>query len=116
MAKAFKLFLTLVRVALQASADPSGNYRLRPIRSVIVVLPLTVLFLATCAIGAAQEGEQGSRQPLASPPPQATPQREAEGPSYTFKTVSSIVVVGLVVRDKEDNPVRDLTISDIHVS
>lgn len=116
MDQAFKLFLTLVRVALQISADPSGNYRRRPIRSVIVVLPLTVLFLATCVIGAAQEGEQGSRQPLASPPPPATPQREAEGPSYTFKTVSSIVVVGLVVRDKEDNPVRDLTISDIHVS
>ena len=53
---------------------------------------------------------------VASPPQQSAERADAEAPSFTFKVITSVVVVDVVARDKEDNPVRDLTASELQVS
>src|SRR5262249_18555405 len=47
---------------------------------------------------------------------QPSKQSETEAPAFTFKAVTSVVIVDLVARDKEDNPVRDLIAGDLHVA
>jgi hypothetical protein len=37
-------------------------------------------------------------------------------PSFTIKVVTRMVIVEVVVRDSEDNPVRDLTANDLQVT
>jgi len=117
MAKAFKLLLSPFAEAMRTFADLSTRYQHRQRQSLIVLArSLTMFFLAGWALCFAQESGQEIRQSVPALPPQPTPQSEAAGPSFTFKTVSSIVVVDLVARDKEDNPVRDLTSSEVRIS
>lgn len=53
----------------------------------------------------------------AVPVPAQQPSKQSEtAPTFTFKAVTSIVVVEVVARDGEDNPVRDLKARDLHVS
>jgi hypothetical protein len=56
-------------------------------------LLLTIVVLESWLPGFAQESGQKILQSAPAIPPQPKPQSEAEGPSYTFKTVSSIIVV-----------------------
>ena len=117
MAKAFKLLLTLVGGAVQTNADLSAKYRHRPRRSVMVLLrSLTMFFLASSVMCLARQDGQDTNQTTRVPPQQPSKQSEIKAPSFTFKAVTSVVIVDLVARDKEDNPVRDLTAGDLHVS
>jgi hypothetical protein len=74
-----------------------------------------LLFFASGFLCFAQP--QQSVQPAAPVPPQeVSKQSTAEAPSFTFKVVTRMVVVEVVARDREDNPVRDLTAEDLTVS
>jgi hypothetical protein len=117
MAKAFNLLLTLVGGVLQTYADPSAKYRHRSTRSVSILLrSLTMFFLASSGLCLAQQGGQDIPKTAPVPPQQPSKQSETDAPSFAFKAVTNIVIVDLVARDKEDNPVRDLAASDLQVS
>jgi len=58
---------------------------------------------------------QDARDALPTPP-QAPRQTDPEAPSFTFKAVTRMVIVEVVARDSEDNPVRNLTAGDLRVS
>ena len=73
-------------------------------------------FLGSGALCFAQQDAQDIHQIALVPPLQPSNQSEAEALSFTFKAVTSIVIVELVARDQEDNPVRDLTSGDLHIS
>jgi hypothetical protein len=74
-----------------------------------------ILFSAVSIFCLAQQGGQDMRQSVPIPQ-ELSNQPVADTPLFTFKAVTSIVVVDLVVRDKEDNPVQDLTSNDLQIS
>ena len=117
MAKAFNLLLTLVGGVLQTYTDPSAKYGHRSTRKVSILLrSLTMFFLASSGLCLAQQGGQDIPKTAPVPPQQPSNRSETDAPSFMVKAVTNIVVVDLVARDKEDNPVRDLAASDLQVS
>jgi len=116
MAKSFNLLLSLVDGSVQTDADLSAKHRHRPGRSVVVLLrSLAIFLLASSVLCPAQQGGQEIPNTVPSPPQQPSKQSDTEAPSFTFRAVTSMVIVDVVARDQEDNPVRDLTASDLHV-
>ncbi len=56
-------------------------------------------------------------QPVALVPPRPDlNQSQTEAPSFTFKVITRMVIVEVIVRDAADNPVRDLTAKELRVS
>ncbi len=74
-----------------------------------------MVLVAGGALGFAQAG-QDSRETVPAPAQPASERLDAEAPSFTFKAVTRMAIVQVVVRDKEDNPIRDLTANDLRVS
>src|SRR5690349_16002123 len=70
---------------------------------------LASVFALTVLIGA-------QAKPEATNPPQASQQSDSEAPAFTFTTVTRMVIVEVVVRDREDNPVRNMTAADLQVT
>jgi hypothetical protein len=89
-------------------------------RSVLAILQ-TLMFVffsagALCvARGVAQDNPQNTKA-VPVPPQAAAPSQVTEAPSFKFTVVTRMVIVEVVVRDSEDNPVRDLTAKDLLVS
>lgn len=79
---------------------------------------LAIIFIASSVLCCAQQsgGGQDLRQTVPAALQQTQESSEAEIPSFTLKAVTSLVIVDIVVRDKEDNPVRDLSTGDLQVS
>jgi hypothetical protein len=76
-----------------------------------------MIFLASGLYCFAQsDNNNNAHQPAPVPPQPLSEQSQNEAPSFTFKVVTRMVIVEVVVRDKEDNPVRDLTANDLQVS
>jgi hypothetical protein len=99
--------------------NDSSSKRSREIES--LALPLLRKFLlVTLTVwlgwGLIHPGKASAQEAAASPaqPPRQDP--EGEAPSFTFKAITRMVIVEVVVRDSEDNPVRDLTAKDLLVS
>lgn len=70
---------------------------------------LGAILFAGSALCCAQA--EGQAAPAA---PQQTP--EAGAPAYTFKAITRMIIVEVVARDSEDNPVRDLRAEDLRVT
>jgi hypothetical protein len=77
---------------------------------------LLVSVLVSSVLCFAQQDGQDIHQTAPVPSLQPSNQSEAEAPSFTFKAVTSVVIVEFVARDQEDNPVRDLTAGDLQIS
>jgi PA14 domain len=73
-----------------------------------VLTAIAIAFLAS-ALPSSAQSKTDNAQPIAVQSP-------TEAPSFTFKVVTRMVIVEVVVRDSEDNPVRDLTAKDLRVS
>jgi hypothetical protein len=83
--------------------------------AVVVSRALTFVFFAARVLCLAQVDTQGAKA-VPVPPQAVAPKPGAEAPSFTFKVVTRMVIVEVVVRDSEDNPVRDLRDQDLQVS
>jgi hypothetical protein len=81
-----------------------------------VLAVLAVAFLASGLSCFAQNDREQAHQPAPIPSQPISEQLQNEAPSFTFKVVTRMVIVEIVVRDREDNPVRDLTTNDLQVS
>jgi PA14 domain len=76
---------------------------------------LVISLTAGAVLGFGYSNARGQEPvPLLTRPVQERP--ESEAPSFTFKAITRMVIVGVVARDAEDNPVRDLTAKDLLVS
>jgi hypothetical protein len=75
-----------------------------------------MIFLASGLYCLAQGDNQNAQEPAPVPPQPISEQSQNEAPSFLFKVTTRMVIVEVVVRDSEDNPVRDLTASDLRVS
>jgi hypothetical protein len=73
-------------------------------------------FLCVVHICFAQNAPEQPQQPAPVPPQPVSRQSQTEAPSFTFKVITRMVIVEVVVRDAADNPVRDLTANDLRVS
>ncbi len=73
------------------------------------------MFLASGLLCFAQSGDQNTHPSGSVPPQPISKHSQADAPSFTFKVVTRMVIVEVVVRDREDNPVRDLTAKDLKV-
>jgi len=58
----------------------------------------------------------GQTKPDMLPLPQTPQQPDSEAPAFTFTAVTRMVIVEVVARDREDNPVRNLTAADLQIS
>lgn len=54
----------------------------------------------------AQDTSENAQQAAPAPPRLIADQAQTEAPSFTFKAITRMVIVEVVVRDREDNPVR----------
>ena len=86
-----------------------------PQSACILLRALAFLFFAPGIFCLAQDDTQGAKT-LPAPPQAVAPPVGAETPSFTFKVITRMVIVEVVVRDREDNPVRDLSDKDLLVS
>ena len=77
---------------------------------------LSIVALASGAAGFAQNDRQNADQAAPVPAQPISDQAPSEAPSFTFKVTTRMVIVEVVVRDSEDNPVRNLTAKDLQVS
>jgi hypothetical protein len=99
--------------------NDSSSKRSREIQPLALPLLRKFLLVALTAWlgwGLIHPGKASAQEAAASPaqPPRQDP--EGEAPSFTFKAITRMVIVEVVVRDAEDNPVRDLTAKDLVVS
>lgn len=100
-----------------ACSDPLHDPFISKRTGFALLRSLATIFLMSGFVCSAQQGgAQDPRQALPAALQQTQQPSDAEAPSFTFKVVASIVTVDVVVRDKEDNPVRDLSIGDLQVS
>ena len=82
--------------------------RLQSVRSLVAFLPFTIGF-----VGAALVITGHAQAPQSAPPAQPTQtQRAATGDSSEVRAI----IVDVVVRDKDGNPVIDLTPADFELS
>jgi hypothetical protein len=80
-----------------------------------IILPLCGLLL--CAVGIAQTTPPPIDPQAVPSRPEAVPeQRPVPIPSFTFKAITRLVVLDVVARDSEDNPVEDLTEKDFQIT
>src|SRR5579863_6163642 len=109
---------TVVTPATISHGHKSHAIRHRPLRRTLSLGPtLAMIFLASGFYCFAQsDNNNNAHQPAPVPPQPLSEQSQNEAPSFTFKVVTRMVIVEVVVRDKEDNPVRDLTANDLQVS
>ena len=102
-----------------ASTDRDGSrrigHRLRQQRAFGFVRTLGFVFLASTLLCFAQNNDENAHPSAPVPPQPIWKQSQAEAPSFTFKVITRMVIVEVVVRDREDNPVRDLTAKDLRV-
>jgi hypothetical protein len=77
---------------------------------------LAIALFGSCLVGVAQEGQASLPGSEPEVPLSAPQQSDRDAPSFTFKAVTRMVILGVVARDSEDNPVRDLTAKDLVVS
>lgn len=76
-----------------------------------------VIFLVTSGICLAQTLVQGARgQNVPDRPGPTLEQPEAPAPAFAFKVVTRLVILEIVARDREDNPVRDLTAGEFRIA
>ena len=71
-------------------------------------------FLAGTGLCPAQDAHNPAQDPAA--PNQSTEPNSAQPPLFTFKATTRMVIVDVIARDSEDNPVLDLTANDLRVS
>lgn len=74
---------------------------------------LAIVFLVGGSLCFAQSEGQAA-DPAVPALPQQTPDTQA--PAFTFTAITRMIVVEVVARDSEDNPVRNLTAKDLLVS
>jgi hypothetical protein len=77
---------------------------------------LAIAFLASGLLCFAQNADENAHQAAPVPPQPVLNQLQAEAPSFTFKVITRMVIVEVIVRDAADNPVRDLIAKDLRVS
>jgi hypothetical protein len=75
------------------------------------------LILVTLAgAGKLARSQDASASPASQPQADTQPQPDTQPPSFTFTAITRMVVLQVVARDSEDNPVRDLTEKDLQIS
>ena len=81
---------------------------------VLAILGISLLLgeLCTAQTPVQQTGGAG----IAGGPENTPNQPDSSLPSFTFKAVVRLVILDVIVRDREDNPVRNLTERDFQVS
>ena len=85
--------------------------------SVLGAMKLPLVFLMTGVFCFAQtRGLDAGSQTVPPPPAPVLEQPEVEVPSFSFRVVTRLVVLQIVAKDREDNPVRDLTAEELHVA
>ena len=88
---------------------------LRP--RVLLLCALLQCSLLQCVLGTAQTPPPPIDPQAVPSRPEAVPEeRPLPVPSFTFKAITRLVVLDVVARDSEDNPVEDLTEKDFQIT
>lgn len=85
-------------------------------RALAFMRTLTMALVASGLLCFGQNDNENAQPAAGAPPQPSSDQSQTEPPSFTFKVITRMVIVEVVARDREDNPVRDLTAKDLHVS
>ena len=91
------------------------QYGLFPRSYAFILERIFVLSLVTATFCDGYVSKLNAQAPT-SLPSHPTQETDSEAPSFTFKAITRMVIVEVVARDLEDNPVRDLTAKDLLVS
>jgi hypothetical protein len=108
--------LTIVTASTDGDRSHEIGHRLPQGRVPAFVRTLALVILASGLPSFAQNDNENPHQAAPVPPQSVSHSSQAEAPSFTFKVTTRMVIVEVVVRDSEDNPVRDLTPNDLQVS
>lgn len=93
------------------------NLQVHVPKGVQVVLAILGIFLLPGEVCTAQTPvEQNEGAGIVAGPENTPNQPDSSLPSFTLKSVVRLVVLDVIVRDREDNPVRNLTERDFQVS
>jgi hypothetical protein len=107
----------IVTAAIISACRPSESIRRTPPRprAFNFARTLATVFLTSGLFCFAQNDIENPHPAALVPPQPGSTQSQAEAPSFTFKVITRMVIVEVVVRDREDNPVRDLNAKDLRV-